>query len=111
MCDHDNIADNGICMSCGVDINSQEFLDSLPPAPEDLSYLGDLMGIIRIAQTTAQEYTRRLVTEPQPELVWAEILPPSFIVAKVLGYRGDYQRWGEVCKEYTEHIDNLPSIL
>jgi hypothetical protein len=118
-CDHPNITNAGICTSCGVDITSQEFIDSLPEAPEDLSYLGDLMGIIRLAQETAHEYLKRSkYAEPKfrwvgtqlirscPEGVWADVLEPSFLVAKTLGYRADYERWAVVCKEYAENISS-----
>ena len=121
-CDHVNITDDGICMLCGVDITSQEFVDSLPEAPEDLSYLGDLMGIIQLAQETAREYVKRCSTElpkfrwvgtqlirTSPDEIWENVLPPTFVVAKCLGYRGNYGRWMDVCKEYAEHINgNLP---
>jgi len=57
-CEHDEISDAGICKFCGMDITSQEFLDTLPLVPLD-SQLGDIPGIIRVAQETAEEFLRR----------------------------------------------------
>lgn len=117
-CNHSDITDMGICKSCGVDVTSKEFIDSLP---EDSNYLGDLMGIIQLAQATAKEYLKRS-TDSKPkffwvgtqlmritsEMIWDDILKPSFIVAKELGYRGDHDRWASVCKDYIEIINNNP---
>lgn len=113
MCEHSEITDAGVCTSCSVDVTSQEFVDSLPEAPENLRYLGDLLGLIQLAQVTAQEYMRRSTeTKPQfrlvgaqlvrtsPDSIWVDVLQPSFPVAKALGYRGDCERWAEICKEY-----------
>lgn len=84
-CEHAELSDAGICQTCGVDITSQEFVDSLPEPPESLDYLGDMMGLIHLAQVVAWEIQK------------------SFIIAKALGYRGDYERWLCVCQEYAEH--------
>jgi len=34
------------------------------------------------------------------EVVWAEVVRPSYAIVKQLGYRGTYQRWDEICLEY-----------
>ena len=113
-CEHDEISDAGICKFCGMDITSQEFLDTLP-LPLD-SQLGDIVGIIKVAQATAEEILSyrdphnpalnkiswagaQLVRTPDAA-VWKEVLPPSYAIAKTLGYRGTYERWVEVCKDY-----------
>lgn len=125
ICDHLDITDTGNCKICGIDITNQEFIDSLPEAPENLNYLGDLMGIIQLAQATAREYARRnsVITNPKfrwvgtqlmrtsSEALWADVLQPSFIVAKVLGYRGDCERWTEVCKEYYIGLSSSSNVI
>jgi hypothetical protein len=113
-CKHIDITDEGICKSCGIDFASQEFVDSLPEAPESLDYLGDLMGIIKLAEATAKEYATKY-TKAKPkfrwigvQLVrtsdWTEVLESSFVTAKKLGYRGDIERWGDICKGYASSL-------
>ena len=107
-CEHLDFNDEGVC-SCGMDVTSQEYINSLPEVPE--TNLGDLMGIIRLAQDTATLYHERCNTlqwvgaqiiRPPSEVVWSSLLEESFFAAKSFGYRGDYQRWSEICKEYAE---------
>lgn len=128
-CQHLDITDQGICKACGVDITSQEFLDSLPEAPPD-SELGDICGLVRLAQETAEEFVRRQadIRDPhnpaQPkirwvgtqmvrvprETIWTEILRPSFARAKKLGYRSDYERWQDICMEYVHSIKSKKKL-
>jgi hypothetical protein len=118
-CEHEEITDEGICKTCGVDITSQAFLDSLPEPPPD-SQLGDIMGIIRVATTTAEEFLvhledcRNPLCPNQPKLrwmgtqlvrpsrgeVWSEVVKPAYTLAQELGYRGAFERWNEICLEY-----------
>ena len=122
-CEHAELSDAGICQTCGVDITSQEFLDSLPEAPPD-SQLGDTMGIIRVAMATAQEYIDRVqavrdpnspgqpkmrwvgtqLVRPPRESIWLEVLRPAFTRAKELGYRGDFERWDSVIVDYVAFV-------
>jgi hypothetical protein len=118
-CGHDEITDEGICKACGVDITSQEFMDSLPEPPPD-SQLGDIPGIIKVAQETAEEFLRRQaecrdphnpsqpkfrwvgtqLIRPPRETIWMDVVRPSYAIVKQLGYRGTLQRWDEICMEY-----------
>lgn len=124
-CEHDEISDAGICKSCGTDITSQEFLDTLPEVSPDFQ-LGDIMGIIKLAQATAREFLDRVETDRDPhnpsqpklklrwmgnqlmrpprETVWMEVLQPTFDLAKGLGYRGNMERWESVCMEYVSFL-------
>ena len=104
ICIHMELTEDGICGSCGVDITSQEFLDSLPEVPDNLN-LGDIVGIARLAQATAEEYVTR---ESEGRNLGVKydlwILEPSYQAAKQLGYRGTYSRWTAICKDYVEFI-------
>jgi len=118
LCEHSDFTDEGICLVCGIDIGSEEFINSLPELPEGMGAIPEdnLMGIIQLAQATAEEILSyrdphnpalnkiswagaQLVRIPDAA-VWKEVLPPSYAIAKTLGYRGTYERWVEVCKDY-----------
>ena len=121
-CTHEEITDEGICVACGVDITSEDFLDSLPEPPAG-SNLGDIPGIIKVAQDTADEFVRRVAEcrdplKPEPklrwvgtqllrptrEMIWLEVIRPAYAIAKKLGYRGTFERWDEICLEYVLSI-------
>lgn len=119
-CLHLSVSDEGICVDCGVDINSPEYLASLPPVSD--KELGDIVNIIRLAEATAVAFTELVAINTDPnnpalprlrlvggqllrlphETLWAPLLKPSFQEAKQLGYRGTYQRWGEIVKDFYE---------
>ena len=120
-CLHTDITDEGVCTGCGLDVNSDEFYDALPPIPEPLE-LGDIMGIIRLATKTAEEYVELIKKNADPNhpekprlrlvagmvmrlpdtAFWSTVLIPSFKTAKSLGYRGDYDKWETICKKFVD---------
>jgi hypothetical protein len=120
-CLHLDVTNDGICTSCGINIGSEEFFNSLPDAPAE-PQLGDLMGIIRLAEATVTRYFehKKDMSDPthpdQPRLriigktiirvpdsvVWKEVVKPAFAKAVKLGYKGTYSRWNEICREYLE---------
>lgn len=118
LCEHLGITDEGICLACGVNISSDEFLDSLPDIPKGV-LTDDLVGIVQLAQATAEEILSyrdphnpslnkiswvgtQLMRVPEAA-VMKEVLPPSYIIAKEIGYRGTYQHWCEFCREAVEN--------
>jgi|ERR1700739_357731 len=111
-CLHLDITDEGMCLVCGVNITSDEYINSLPEVPPG-SLVGDLMGMIQLAQATAEQlaiarrirWVGTLMIRVPEEALWKEILPASFTTAKQLGYRGDFERWSIICKEYLEKIN------
>jgi hypothetical protein len=82
-------------------------------------YLGDIMGIIRLIDSTVRMFTRMIAanTDPgdptQPRLrivggvmlrvphkaLYKRFFTPSYREAKELGYRGTLERWSEILEE------------
>ena len=78
------------------------------------------MGIIHLATQTAEEYTKLIKNNADPKhpekprlrlvagvlirlpdtAFWSTVLLPSFLTARTLGYRGDYERWKTICKKF-----------
>ena len=112
--EHDN------CVDCGKRID-------LPEAPASLN-LGDIPGIVRLLDATASTYLRLVEanTDPRnpalPRLQMAggmlvrvphrsllrKILKPSYVAAKTLGYRGTFERWGEMVEEALRPLPKTP---
>jgi hypothetical protein len=102
--EHDN------CVDCGKAIDMPNH-----PCPD----LGDIAGIAKLREITARgmDNLEKGNTDPKnPKLprlrmvgtvmvrvphtvVFREILVPSYMAAKRLGYRGTYQRWQELVQE------------
>lgn len=126
LCEHLDITDDGICSACGINIGSDEFLNSLPEIPKG-ALTDDLMGIIQLAQATAEEIIShrdphnpslnkigwvgtQLMRMPEAA-VMKEVLPPSYIMAKEIGYLGTYRRWCEFCMEAVENYSQKHSSI
>lgn len=104
--------ENDCCIDCGKHIVMQEV---------DPPNLGDIAGIVRLIDATAKTFAQlvRENTDPKnPKLprlrlvggrmiriphgsLYKDLLGPSYIAAKALGYRGTFERWGEMIKEAT----------
>lgn len=104
--------ENYNCIDCGKPIHVAEV------DPPDL---GDIGGIVRLINATAKTYAQLLRenTDPknpsQPRLrmvggrmlriphkmLYRDLLGPSYGAAKALGYRGTFERWGEIIWEAT----------
>ena len=85
------------------------------PAPN----LGDIMGICKLLDATALIYTNLVRRNADPQnpsqprlrivggqltrlphkVFFHDLVGPSFMKARRLGYRGTYQRWGELLRE------------
>ncbi len=96
------------CLDCGQHVGE----------PPDL---GNLTGIVNLIEETAKSHARLITentdpknpTQPRLRLVggllmrvphkmlYKDLLGPSFIQAKALGYRGTFERWGEMIWEAT----------
>jgi hypothetical protein len=112
--------DNDNCVDCGKHI---EMPDVEPPD------LGDIVGIVKLIDATAKEWAQRIEdnTDPQnpsqPRLrlvggqlvriphksLFKDLLKPTYVSAKALGYRGTFERWGEMIWERMPHPANTLS--
>jgi hypothetical protein len=123
-CPHLYITDEGVCTLCGVDTTSQEFLDSLPEAPNPDASLGDIVGIVSLIETVVDAYLE--VKDPHnpnlPKLrfvgnqimripdgiSWTGVCQSAYSSAKTLGYRGTSERWEELCTEFLPPLGDKP---
>ena len=103
--------ENDDCVDCGKHIDIPD-----APAPPNL---GDIAGIVRLIDATIKTYAQlvRENTDPKspnlPRLrlvggqmiriphkaLYKDLLGPSYVAAKALGYRGTFERWGELIDE------------
>jgi hypothetical protein len=107
-CLHLDLTDEGVCKLCGTDITTEEFVESLPEVPGGTANLGDIMGIVKLARATAEGYLgttpkfrwagTQLIRSPD-KMRWTEACNATFPIAQTLGYRGDNDRWVEVCRD------------
>lgn len=101
-----------LCADCGKHIDLPDV-----PAPN----LGDIPGIIRLVQATAKTYAQLIQENTDPKnprlprlqliggqliriphkMLYKNMLAPSYLAAKALGYRGTFERWGEMIWEAT----------
>lgn len=113
--------ENDNCIDCGKHID-------LPDCGEPPD-LGDIVGIIKLIDKTAASCARavRENTDPkdpsQPRLRFVgnklfrlphtaaiqKVLKPAYKEAKALGYRGTFERWGEIVQEHTPRPINTAS--
>ena len=104
--------ENNNCIDCGKHIEMPDV-----GCPD----LGDIKGIIHLIDSTVKTYLRMVQdnTDPtnanQPRLrmvggqmvrvphkvLYNDLLVPSYQQAKTLGYRGTFERWGELLWEST----------
>jgi hypothetical protein len=104
--------ENDNCLDCGRPI------EGLPEVPPELN-LGDIAGIARLMDATAKTFAQlvRENTDPKDptrprlrlvggqmmrlphKMLFRDLLGPSYIAAKSLGYRGTFERWGEMIRE------------
>jgi|SRR5271157_1542085 len=105
--------DNDNCMNCGKHVD-------LPDVPASLN-LGDILGIVRLIDTTAKSYAQLIRENADPKnpalprlrliggqliriphtLLLKNLVNESYPIAKNLGYRGGIKRWGELIFERT----------
>lgn len=116
VCHHLEVTDDGVCIECGTDITTQEFVDSLPdvPMPSKAS-IGNIIGIVALAKTTGEEFlaSQEADSPEQPKLcwigtqmvrlpkktMWVDYISNSYYAAKELGYRGSMVRWAEIVRD------------
>ena len=108
-CTHPDITDEGVCTICGVNIDDPTFFDAFPEVVVPKELVKEILAIGQVVEEVAKEFASRkgffrwagtqLVRTPDT-LFWDEILKSSYTVAKEKGYRGDHQRWSQICKEF-----------
>lgn len=111
--------EDGNCLACGKHLRM--------PAPD----IGDIKAICRLLEATTAAYGRLLELDAdpsKPELpklrlvgpqivrvprsaVGHDLLRPSFVAARRLGYRGTYERWGELVRDGPEPLPGGRSPL
>jgi hypothetical protein len=105
------VADDGeTCIDCGQHIEIPDV---------EVPDLGDITGIIRLIDSMAKIYAQRIKDNTDPDnpslprlsmvggqflriphkLLYKDLLEPSYVEAKRLGYRGTITRWGEIVLE------------
>jgi hypothetical protein len=124
------IAENSKCIDCGEPIMNPEFtveklaeegivLGSPLPPDAPVPNIGNISGLIHLAQNTFREGVHRQVenTDPKnPKLprlrmidamlfrvphtdIWNGLLRQSFEQAQAMGFRGTLERWGTVVED------------
>jgi hypothetical protein len=107
------------CIECG------QHLDFPEMEPPDL---GDIMGIIRLIDTTAKTYEQIVRANADPndptlprmrivgntitriphKALYKQVFGPTFQQAKRLGYKGTFQRWTELLQEAVDQPADQP---
>jgi len=108
--------ENDNCLDCG------KHIEGLPEVPPNLQlHMGDIPGICRLIDATARTFAQlvRENTDPRNpslprlrlvggqmmrlphKMLFKDLLGPSYSAAKSLGYRGTFERWGEMVQEAT----------
>ena len=91
----------------GRNIDDPDFFPKIE-VPKNL--LGDILAVCELVSAVNKEFNSKkfkwvgtqLIRVPDA-IIWEEILKPSFLAAKEIGYRGDFERWCEICKEYVNN--------
>ncbi len=104
------------CLDCGKPIAG------MPEVPPDLDLqMGNIAGIAKLMDATARTFAQlvRENTDPRNpslprlrlvggqmmrlphKMLYKDLLGPSYVAAKALGYRGTFERWGEMVQEAT----------
>lgn len=104
--------ENFNCIDCGKPIKVAEV---------DPPNLGDIAGIVKLIDATAKSYVQLIRENTDPKnpslprlrlvggrmvriphkMLYKDLLGPSYLAAKSLGYRGTFERWGELVWEAT----------
>jgi hypothetical protein len=104
--------ENDNCVDCGKHIDMPDV-----PAPN----LGDITGIVKLIDVTAKTYAQMIQENTDPKnpslprlrlvggllmriphkMLYKDMLGPSFLAAKALGYRGTFESWGETIWDAT----------
>lgn len=115
--------ENDNCVDCGQHIELLEV-----PQTDHHAEVRAIMDIIRLVDDTAKSYERlvkantdpRDPTQPRMRIIggvfmriphqafYKQLFGPSYKQAKKLGYRGTFQRWGELLQEA---VNNNPSQI
>jgi hypothetical protein len=103
--------ENDNCLDCG------KHIEGLPDVPEP--HLGDIVGIAKLMDATAKTFAQLVRENTDPKnpslprlrlvggqmmrlphkMLFKDLLGPSYVAAKSLGYRGTFERWGEMVQE------------
>ena len=103
--------ENDNCLDCGKPIAG------LPEVGDP--HLGDIAGIARLMDATAKTFAQLVRENTDPKnpslprlrlvggqmmrlphkMLFKDLLGPSYVAAKSLGYRGTFERWGEMVQE------------
>jgi len=104
------------CLDCGKPIETQE-VD--PPGR-----MGNIPGICKLMDATAKTFSQLVRENTDPKnpslsrlrlvggqmmrlphkMLYKDLLGPSYSAAKALGYRGTFERWGEMVQEAVQAV-------
>jgi len=105
--------ENDNCIDCGKHIEMPEVTE-----PPDL---GNIPGICKLIDSTVKTYEQLVQENTDPKnptlprlrlvggqlmrishkALYKDLLGPSYLAAKAMGYRGTFERWGEIIWEAT----------